>query len=108
MGVVFGFYSGSCLQQQSRYYGNGDTFVFTFAEAEDASVMEGGLRTFFWSSLNPYFLFTDAKRIAVGGGGSYAITVDADMNRGSTASCRTFLNPPLTTEDFVIADFQVG
>ncbi|CEM03192.1 unnamed protein product [Vitrella brassicaformis CCMP3155] len=180
-GTVFGAYCSEPFRHASKYYGTGETFVFTFREEHAADLQqqltpttdsyqqhqldhgsihkhlsmpavvamsapssapgeaaEGAgaageeqeidalearrattkmsvgrrhlppLRAFFWTGRNDFFLFSDDKIIAVGGGGHYALIVDSEFLRGSSSPCATFDNPVLaSSEDFIVKTFQV-
>lgn len=61
-----------------------------------------------WTKQNSFFVFSSSKTVAFGGGGSYAITVDSNFLRGSSAPCATYGSPCLTTtHDFLIRYLQV-
>ncbi|KAJ4459275.1 putative TLD family protein [Paratrimastix pyriformis] len=81
------------------YYGNGDTFVFTFAP---------NLQVFRWANTNPYWMMGGNDGIALGGGAHFAIWLTSDFERGSTGACRTFQSPPLAaSEDFRVKAVEV-
>jgi hypothetical protein len=75
-------------QDKEKYYGGGDNSVWTFKS--------GKLQFFSWSQLNNYFLLTSRESIALGGGGSFALYLDSDLNKGSSGCCDTFQSPCLS------------
>jgi len=109
-GVVFGLYSSESLHVSGTYYGSGETFVFTFKRpfvSWPDSILPP-IQVFPWSLKNSFFIFSDYDYIAAGGGGSYALTIESRMLRGSSAPCMTFDNPCLaSSEDFLVQAFQV-
>uniref|UniRef100_A0A0G4I106 Oxidation resistance protein 1 n=1 Tax=Chromera velia CCMP2878 TaxID=1169474 RepID=A0A0G4I106_9ALVE len=70
--------------------------------------VNGPIHVFMWSARNDFFIYTDERTLAVGGGGSYALVIDGDMFRGSSHCCSTFNSPPLASkEDFLVRGFQL-
>ncbi|EEA05022.1 TLD domain-containing protein [Cryptosporidium muris RN66] len=66
------------------------------------------IKVFPWSGKNCFYIYSDSNHIAVGGGGSYALAIDADFLRGWSSPCVTFDSPCLSrNEDFIISAFQV-
>ncbi|XP_018590399.2 TBC1 domain family member 24 isoform X2 [Scleropages formosus] len=53
------------------------------------------------------FMAGSAECIIVGGGDGNALYIDADLNRGRTAHCTTFDNPPLCSETFQVCLLEV-
>ncbi|EDV23947.1 uncharacterized protein TRIADDRAFT_57693 [Trichoplax adhaerens] len=43
-----------------------------------------------------YFMAADDSCIIIGGGDGYGLWLDAELNKGSSARCQTFMNQPLT------------
>lgn len=87
----------------------------------------GNISVYPWTKQNSFFVLSTSKMIAFGGGygssqsfgvlfdttcklfrGSYAVTVDSNFLRGSSASCATYGNPCLASSpDFLIRHLQV-
>eukprot|EP00923_Selenidium_pygospionis_P037581 GHVN01065865.1.p1 GENE.GHVN01065865.1~~GHVN01065865.1.p1 ORF type:complete len:1126 (-),score=204.26 GHVN01065865.1:1383-4760(-) len=66
------------------------------------------IRVFHWSRRNQFMTFSDRQSIALGGGGSFALTIDKDFLRGSSSPCTTFNSPCLASKpDFIVKNFQV-
>lgn len=109
---VFGCYASQPWKATTtRYYGSGESFVFG---AED----KAHLQIFRWSRQNSYFQFTAGSFLAIGGGAGshFALWIDEDLLMGTTSSCATFENPPLTdvssfddknTDEFKIVCLEV-
>lgn len=101
MGV---FLSESIRAFSPRYYGGGESILFTFKGNK--------FKSFNWSKHNQYFILTSRDHIAVGGSiidsdyvdRSWAIYLDNDFKYGSTYACETFG----TTEPLHYAnDFEI-
>ena len=67
------------------YFGSGETFVFS----------TGPLRIYRWSRRNNFFQLAKPQCLAMGGGGRWALWLDAALERGSSGACETFDSPPL-------------
>ncbi|XP_017559425.2 nuclear receptor coactivator 7 isoform X2 [Pygocentrus nattereri] len=97
---VFGAFSSHTFRVSDSCYGTGETFLFTFGPE---------FKTFCWSGENSYFVrgFLDSLQMG-GGGGPFGLWLDADLCRGSTFSCNTFRNQPLSPhQDFTIQAVEV-
>jgi hypothetical protein len=82
-GTLFGaFASDEWRSNGDRYYGSGECFLFTFKGGEFAK--------YSWTRKNSYFMLSSPKGIALGGGGHFALYLDADLLRGSSGQCSTF------------------
>ena len=99
-GILLGAYmaTDTVIQKPNSYYGEGETFVFTFKT-------QGKFRTYPpWTRKNKYFIMT-YNSLVIGGGSSSkaALFIDEDLTTGSSGESETFANPPLAeTEDFKI------
>lgn len=51
---------------------------------------------FKWTRANTFFQLSSHEHLAIGGGGHFALWIDGELARGTTAKCSTFDNPPLT------------
>lgn len=104
--TCFGGYNPEGFKESHHYYGNGETFVFTYRIESGAE--HGDLQVYGWSGKNDFFVYSDTERLIFGGGGSFAFALDKDFLQGNSGQCHTFMNPPLTaSEDFRIGDLQV-
>ncbi|PRW57748.1 nuclear receptor coactivator 7-like isoform X2 [Chlorella sorokiniana] len=98
---VFGAYCSEPWRLDKRFFGTGETFVFT---------LEPRRAAWFWwwrrmaKEHNDYFQFCSNEAIAVGGSGGYALWLDADLTRGLSRNCTTFGNSSLAGQE----EFQVG
>lgn len=90
LGRVFGCYAAQPWKSSSmRYYGTGESFVFSCKPV---------LSAYKWTRGNHFFQFSHGNILAMGGGAGshFALWVDEDLRTGTTSACSTFANPPLT------------
>jgi hypothetical protein len=89
---------------ESRYYGTGESFVFTVDTSSEVHVYR-------WARSNHFFQLSSHDFMAVGGGGHFALWIDRELARGSTAQCTTYENPPLVAGndlgDGLSVDFEI-
>jgi hypothetical protein len=110
-GNAFGAFLTEPWRVHQRYYGTGESFVFTVddqsssrtsgrtseKDADDAKEKnQSGVFAFRWSQRNDYFMFGRADCAAVGGGNGFALWLDEELLRGNSASSETFDNPCLS------------
>lgn len=98
--IVFGAFSSCNLKPSESFYGTGETYLFTFKQ--------GQFRRFPWTGDNLFFIKGGYDSLAFGAGeGSFGLWLDEDLYHGSTHSCKTFNNEPLTNhEDFVVCALE--
>ena len=118
-GGVFGAFVCEPWRVATRYYGTGESFVFTCVPAAGAqpalATVTGdqaepapGVRIFKWSGRNAYFQLGQADALAVGGGGAYALKMDDDLAQGLSGPCDTFASPCLaSTPEFDILHVEL-
>eukprot|EP00037_Helgoeca_nana_P016067 m.150695 g.150695 ORF g.150695 m.150695 type:complete len:570 (+) comp23322_c0_seq2:274-1983(+) len=86
--------------RRSGYFGSGETFVLSCTDRSEIPTL------FPWVGVDgppesrqaELFMYADAQRLAVGGGGSaggHALELDAELDFGVTGGSKTFANPPL-------------
>ncbi|KAJ8347974.1 hypothetical protein SKAU_G00265630 [Synaphobranchus kaupii] len=97
---VFGAFSTHPFRVSEHCYGTGETFLFSFSPE---------IKVFHWSGENSYFVKGNTDSLQLGGGGGhFGLWVDADLYHGSSSTCSTFRNPPLSSEqDFTVQDLEV-
>ena len=118
-GNAFGAFLTEPWRVHQRYYGTGESFVFTVEDesssrtsgrtsekdADDAKEKnQSGVFAFRWSQRNDYFMFGRADCAAVGGGNGFALWLDEELLRGNSASSETFDNPCLSGG---VKDFEI-
>ncbi|XP_037533041.1 nuclear receptor coactivator 7 [Nematolebias whitei] len=97
---VFGAFSSDPFKVSKYCYGTGETFLFSF---------NPDFQHYTWSGENSYFVSGNWDSLQIGGGGGgFALWLDADLYHGASFSCPTFHNAPLSTdEDFIVQDVEV-
>uniref|UniRef100_A0AAY3ZZN9 Nuclear receptor coactivator 7a n=1 Tax=Denticeps clupeoides TaxID=299321 RepID=A0AAY3ZZN9_9TELE len=96
---VFGAFSSHPFRVSECCYGTGETFLYSFSP---------NFNIFRWSGENYYFVkgFLDSLQMGAGGG-RFGLWLDADLNRGSSYSCHTFHNQPLSPHhDFTVQELE--
>ncbi|CAG0899990.1 unnamed protein product [Cyprideis torosa] len=85
---------------KDQYYGRGESFLFTFRA--------GDFKTFKWIGENEFFIRCYEDSVTIGAGdGHFGLTLDGDLNRGTSEKCLTFSNEPLTVKkDFKIRNLE--
>lgn len=97
---VFGAFSSDPFRPSRSCYGTGETFLYSF---------NPDFQLYKWSGENSYFVSGNLESLQIGGGGGYfGLWLDADLYRGSSFTCPTFHNAPLSThEDFIVQELEV-
>ncbi|KAF7667788.1 hypothetical protein LDENG_00047280 [Lucifuga dentata] len=97
---VFGAFSSDPFRVSNCCYGTGETFLFSFGP---------DFKAYKWSGENFYFVRGHLESLQIGaGGGGFGLWLDADLYRGSSYSCPTFQNVPLSTQqDFIVQYLEV-
>ncbi|MED6271476.1 hypothetical protein CHARACLAT_020646 [Characodon lateralis] len=97
---VFGAFCSDPFRVSKYCYGTGETFLFSF---------NPDFQLYRWSGENSYFVSGNSESLQIGGGGGgFALWLDADLYHGASFSCPTFHNAPLSThEDFIVQDVEV-
>ncbi|KAJ8009212.1 hypothetical protein DPEC_G00086550 [Dallia pectoralis] len=97
---LFGGYSTHPFRISEHFYGTGETFLFSFCPE---------IKVYRWTGKNSYFVKGNIDSLQMGGGGGQmGLWLDADLYHGTTSSCATFQNQPLSTQkDFTIQCVEV-
>nr|XP_023856023.1 nuclear receptor coactivator 7 isoform X2 [Salvelinus alpinus] len=97
---LFGGYSTHPFRVSDHCYGTGETFLFSFCPE---------IKMYCWTGENSYFVKGNIDSLQMGGGGGQiGLWVDADLYHGTTSSCATFHNQPLSPrKDFTIHSVEV-
>lgn len=126
--IVFGAFCSCSLLQSESFYGTGETYLFTFKpnqalttsnnasnqqqshhqQQQQAQSAATQFKRYPWTGDNLYFIKGNADSIVIGAGeGNYGLWLDEDLYHGTTNSCKTFNNEPLTNrKDFVVSALE--
>ena len=100
--IVLGVFVEAQWDKKGGWFGDGNTFCFTF---------EPAFRTFSWTGNNNSFVHVDHEHgLGFGAGGGFALWFDVNFENGSTAkNCATFGNDQLlaSSEDFGCISVEV-
>lgn len=98
-GTVFGALTSSPLRTSDRFYGTGESFLFSFHP-------EFG--RYGWTGVNDHFIKGDTESLAIGAGdGCFGLWLDGDLYHGTSNPCLTFGNPRLSKKhDFVVKTLE--
>jgi len=96
---VFGCYAASpWVSTGHRYYGTGETFLFS---------AHPHFAVYKWTHANSFFQLSSLDNLAVGGGGHFGLWIDSEFHTGTTGRSETFDNEPLTVDgDFRCIAFE--
>ena len=95
-GNIFGGFASAVWEVRAQYYGNGECFLFSFAERDSdgggapggaAADDDDGLRIHRWTKKNNYFMLANEESIAMGGGGNFGLYLDCDLFAGTSGAC---------------------
>eukprot|EP00271_Cylindrocystis_brebissonii_P008212 TRINITY_DN22236_c0_g2_i1.p1 TRINITY_DN22236_c0_g2~~TRINITY_DN22236_c0_g2_i1.p1 ORF type:complete len:670 (+),score=104.46 TRINITY_DN22236_c0_g2_i1:168-2177(+) len=96
---VFGCFGSEDWKVNTRYYGNGECFVFQ---------VQPELKAFRWTRANSYFMYSTPSVLAMGGGTHYGLLINSDLLSGSSGECETFGSTPLASGDeFDVSKLEV-
>lgn len=90
-GNIFGCFAPCQWMNYSRYYGNGECFVFQLIPE---------YKIFHWTKKNDFFMYSSYSYIGVGGGISSAFYLDGNMDGGTSGNSETFDCGLLSSSDF--------
>lgn len=109
---TFGAFLSDSIQQGSKYYGSGETFVWrrrwlppgqqTRSSPDDGAATDAppAIEVHNWTSgYNSYFILGTDSTLTVGGGRTgWAFRLNSDLLDGTTHPCDTFSSPALTAD----------
>lgn len=74
-GNVFGGFGSDEWHRATQYYGNGETFLFSFCHkgGSNANGSNVGFMKYPWSRRNSYFMLCSEESLVMGGGGSFGL-----------------------------------
>ncbi|CAD8048322.1 unnamed protein product [Paramecium primaurelia] len=99
---LFGAYlSDGIKNSYGKFYGNGESFLFTFKNSQDIKVYK-------WTHINNYITLCDTDGLAVGCGDKYGLFINSDLSNGYSCHCETFDNDVLSKNNkFVIERLEI-
>lgn len=131
-GEVFGAFTGTAWRSGSKWFGNGESFLWRLKQSRLASQQQSAegdsqneMEVYPYTAYDTCVQYCTSKTIAVGGGDWYdhdcpfvnepkgiGFMVDGDLAGGETNSCATFANPRLCkktslSNEFVIENLEV-
>jgi len=91
---IFGAYIPNSVKVSTRFYGSGECFLWSKGDEKN----HRPFKVYEWAGLNEFNVLTSREIIAFGGGkqGRFGLSIDPDLEGGTTAFCDTFKNEPLT------------
>jgi hypothetical protein len=95
---VFGAYASEEFYSAHKFYGTGESFLFTFFKTER-------IHCFPSTGSNEHYIYSDEKMLAFGCSDDYfSLCLENDFLSGYSKMTQTYKNPPLTPKDsfFVI------
>jgi len=97
---TFGAFCSNPPHITDRFYGTGESFLFT---------LHPKTSFFNWTGENSFFLKGDPTGFSVGtGGGARGLWIDSDLKYGSSNPCKTFSNPTLaSSQDFTVQGVEL-
>lgn len=90
----FGAFSSEYFHPCSRYYSNGECFLWRITEYK--SDLAPKFDSYPYSGANSFMIYSNREFLSIGGGsGVFGLWLDKYLVSGSTSSCSTFDNDPL-------------
>lgn len=90
---VFGGYLSEHIRNSEKFYGTGESFVFTFHQSEKIHCFEG-------SNENDYYIYSDNEVFGMGcSDNCFSILVRDDFLKGSSRYTKTFKNTVLSSNE---------
>jgi len=109
--AVFGAYVNEPFRKSESYYGNGECFLWkvdAFPTGDDFR-MGPIVKTFKWTGRNDYMILSDSGFLSVGGGdGKYGLWLDANFDKGVSATCPAFNNEVLCASQGGGSSINIG
>lgn len=99
---VFGGYLSEEIRRTDKFYGTGESFVFSFHKGERIHIYEG-------TTDNEYYIYSDNDLFAMGcSDGQFSLAVRNQFLKGSSRQTSTYKNSCLASnEEFFITKFEV-
>lgn len=106
-GNIFGGYFSQNLQMKESYYGTGESFLFKVT-VTIGLLQEEGVVIYHSTMENLYYCYCNMEGIGFGSDPHYGLFIENCLTRGSSHSCRTFGNDPLSSSKyFVIQKLEI-
>lgn len=101
-GNIFGAYASEEYQPLGKFYGTGETFLFTFYKEERLHIFNS-------TGANEHYIYSDESQIAFGCSDDYfSLSLENDFYSGYSKTTQTFQNAVLNKNDkFVIIKLEV-
>ena len=101
MGYVFGAYLSHGIVESPKFYGSGETFLFSLSPEPT--------KCYFWQGENYYFMMGTSEYFTVGAGdGNFALYLDDMLLKGTSNRSLTFFNDVLSgSSSFDILTLEV-
>lgn len=99
---IFGGYLSEPIKNSPKFYGTGESFVFTFHNSERIHCFEG-------TSENEYYIMSDNEIFAMGcSDDSFSWVLRNDFLKGTSRPTKTYRNSVLSgNEEFFVMKFEV-
>jgi hypothetical protein len=99
---IFGAYASEAFYPAHKFYGTGETFIFTFFKTE---------RIHFFPSTgaNEHYIYSDDNRLAFGCSDDYfSLCLENDFLSGYSKPTQTYKNPQLNSKDnFIVIKLEL-
>lgn len=99
---VFGVYLSEEIRNSQKFYGTGETFLFSFFKSVKIHCFQSTME-------NDFFIYTDDEIISFGCEDKYfSLSVRNDFLKGTSRKTKTYNNPCLSyNENFFVKKFEV-
>lgn len=101
-GNIFGAYASEQYESQSKFYGTGECFLFTFYSSNR-------IHCFHTTALNDHYIYSDDSQVAFGCSDDYfSLVLENDFYSGYSKTTQTYKNPVLNgKEKFIIIKLEL-
>ena len=88
------------MEHSKNFFGTGESFLFK-VKGQDVSVYNSSFR-------NDLYCFADEDGFGMGSDNHYGLFIDKSLRKGSTHTCQTYLNEPLSSEShFKVKNLEI-
>jgi len=101
-GNVFGTFNSEAFKESSKFYGTGETFLFSFYKTEK-------IHCFHSTGINDHFIYSDKDIIGFGSSDNYfSLQIKDDLLKGYSKTTQTYKNPCLSDKsNFFICKLEL-